>query len=166
MLKMARSTSPPGLRWVEPQNLHFTLRFLGMTKPNELSDIQAAVARVATNTGHDFQISLSGISSFRSRNGACILWIGVQDGAETLSEIAQKLNLEFKQLGFAPEPKPFHAHLTIARGSISPALERMIKSLSMVKPEFGKLWARALILFESETRSAGAVYHERMSAKF
>lgn len=106
----------PG-RVVPPANRHLTLRFLGAT-PAELQ--AALVGRIEqASLGAAFTVGFGRLGAFPRPQRARVLWLGVEQGAERLAEVAQVLEQTARLAGFAPERKPFRAHLTLAR--IEPA---------------------------------------------
>ena len=102
------------IRWVRVEGLHLTLRFLGPTPATlrpALESAADAVARLAA----PFETVLSGGGAFPSLARPRSLWIGVAEGGDRLSELADGLTRASSALGLELETRPFAAHLTIGR---------------------------------------------------
>jgi 2'-5' RNA ligase len=92
---------------------HLTLKFLGDTAP-ELRDALGDVLRSAT-LGRAFEIGFRGLAAFPRADRARTIWIGVTPGAEHLERLAKKIEERCVAIGFAPDARPYAAHLTVAR---------------------------------------------------
>jgi len=103
-----------GLRWVRPENLHVTLRFLGETDEKKIDSLRREVESVTLPMAR-FQATLGGPGCFGSASTPRTLWFGIDAGAKDLSLLAQRLEHVARHLGFSPERKQWSAHVTIAR---------------------------------------------------
>lgn len=102
----------PGARWVPPENLHVTLAFLGET------DLAAAVSGAlgrAVATVPQFASRLRAVGAFPSPRRARVIWVGLEDEASGFARLEEAVRMALEPLGFAPEARPFTAHVTIAR---------------------------------------------------
>jgi 2'-5' RNA ligase len=102
------------VRWVRLEGIHVTLRFLGPTAAERLPEVVAAVDRAAT-AARACDVRIGGAGAFPSPRRPRALWLGITEGAEALADAAQALDRELEPLGWAPEQRPFRAHLTLAR---------------------------------------------------
>lgn len=102
------------VNWVAPQNLHLTLKFLGETPINEAPEICAAVARAAADAP-PFDVAFRGLGAYPSLEKPRTLWLGVSEGEQELIELAQRVDEELAQIGYARETRRFSPHLTIGR---------------------------------------------------
>lgn len=109
---VARLPILPG-RLVPPQNWHFTLRFLGDTAP-PLRDALIAELR-KTRFGSEFSIYFGGLGAFPRAKRARIVWLGVDEGAQRLIDVAEKVESTVRRAGFAAEERLFKPHLTLSR---------------------------------------------------
>ena len=107
-------TSVSGVRWVRPEGLHVTLRFLGWTAPGRVEPIGAAIES-AIGDHAPFGVTLAGAGSFPEGKRPRTLWIGIREGADELADLARRLDAPLAALGWPPEGRPFRPHLTIAR---------------------------------------------------
>jgi 2'-5' RNA ligase len=103
------------VKWVEPQNVHLTLKFLGGTKTRQIDGLIGAV-RDRLAGARPFDIALSGIGTFPpGRRSFRVVWLGIGEGAEQLRELAGRIEEACARQGFAKETRPYAAHLTIGR---------------------------------------------------
>jgi 2'-5' RNA ligase len=102
------------LRWVRPEGIHLTLKFLGEVGRHLLSDLDAAMTDAGGGRA-PFELRLSGLGSFGGRRGARVLWAGIDGDLQALSALQTDLDASLSELGFAREQRPFSPHLTLAR---------------------------------------------------
>ncbi len=142
------------IKWVACENLHITLKFLGEideTKKAEIIPVITDIGGLFTS----FEVRLSGLGCFPNQKNPRVLWIGVADGAETLSRIAAAVEERLSRFGFKEE-KRFHAHLTIGRiknpCNIDDILENNITTETFL--------VNAITLFKSILKPDGPIYEE------
>lgn len=102
-----------GLKVVSPEHLHLTLKFLGDTEEGLVPEILGIMREACAGTA-PFEIRVRGTGAFPSLSRMSVLWLGIE-GAEPLARIAKSLDEHLEPLGFAPEKRPWTAHLTLAR---------------------------------------------------
>jgi 2'-5' RNA ligase len=102
------------VKWVDPANMHVTLKFLGDVPESEVSKICEAVARAAA-AEQPFEVSLAGAGAFPDLRCPRTVWIGVDQGSEALCRLQASVDSSLKKLGFPKERRGFHPHLTIGR---------------------------------------------------
>jgi 2'-5' RNA ligase len=143
---------PRGLRWVRPEKLHFTLKFLGETPEERLAAISEAMSRVASSQpASPVRIRSAGV--FPSERRARVLWLDTEDDAGLLARLAAHLEEALEELGFPRERRAFVPHLTLARveARMPPGLLDSLRGR-----EFGTFLPEELVLFESLLSAAGA----------
>ncbi len=101
-------------RWVPPENLHITLKFLGDVKPEDISAVTDAIRNVARGK-RPFMVTIGNVSAFPSPANPRIIWVGVTEGTEALRSLAGEVDNALSQLGFPRETRPFTGHITIGR---------------------------------------------------
>ncbi|BBD09725.1 RNA 2',3'-cyclic phosphodiesterase [Desulfovibrio ferrophilus] len=115
-LAKVSSTWSPRLKskvtWTRPANAHLTLKFLGNVAPSALDDVKHALTGVEFAP---FVLQAGGCGAFPAKGRPAVLWLGLERGAEKLAKLAASVDQTLKPLGFAPEGKPFHPHLTLLR---------------------------------------------------
>jgi len=102
------------VKWVEAENLHLTLKFLGDVDPLELPEVCRAVEKAAVGEA-PFRMQLRGAGAFPSLDRPRILWLGVGVGNEQVSELFERIDQTLAEAGFAPESRKFHPHMTLGR---------------------------------------------------
>jgi 2'-5' RNA ligase len=109
-----------GWRWVQPGNIHLTLRFLGEV-PAEHERGRRDLWSTAAAHVSPFSFRLQGIGSFPPRGRPRVLWVGVreQGGERRLEQLAADLEAAARGAGFEHENRPFRPHLTLARAERS-----------------------------------------------
>lgn len=99
-------------RWVPAENLHATLAFLGeMPDPAAVCEAVAAGVRGLPRA----HLRLEGLGAFPSTRRARVIWAGLSGDVGTLSDAAARVAKALRPLGHHPEPRPFAAHVTLAR---------------------------------------------------
>ncbi len=103
-------TGVPGARWIDPGNLHLTLRFIGEITEDLAADVDAALARLKARR---FTLQLAGIGVFGG-NRPHSLWVGVERHPDLVG-LRDKIEQALIRTGLAPEPRRFAPHVTLAR---------------------------------------------------
>lgn len=101
------------VRWVEPENYHLTLKFLGDVQPERVDRVAAAVDEVAAKTA-PFELDVGGFGAFPTIRRPRVLWLGV-DATPALRCLKQDVEWALTDLGFDRETRAFHPHLTLGR---------------------------------------------------
>ena len=101
------------MRWMEPDALHLTLKFLGEVADARVPAIESLLARVAVRHV-PFRLELSGVGAFPAVRDPRVVWMGGNAAPELLA-LQRDVEREFVPLGFEPETRPFSPHLTIGR---------------------------------------------------
>ncbi|HKX18043.1 MAG TPA: RNA 2',3'-cyclic phosphodiesterase [bacterium] len=101
-------------RWVSPSHLHLTLQFLGDLTARQV-DEAADATRAVADTAEPFTVTLAGLGAFPSPAAPRVVWVGVRVGAERLTALAASLATALRHRRLSLDPRPFSAHLTLAR---------------------------------------------------
>jgi RNA 2',3'-cyclic 3'-phosphodiesterase len=158
----------PDARWVRPESLHITLKFIGEKSPEAVEHIKRALMQVREDA---MEISFRGFGFFPNARSARVFWIGIESGP-ALARLAANVDSDLNSLGIAKEEHPYSAHLTLARGrggSGAPrrqkadrpnrTFERLQEKLAVMPvPEFGTMTARAFFLYQSQLSPGGSKY--------
>ncbi len=146
------------VRWVRPENIHLTLKFLDDINPEDVAGIIAAVESAAREQ-KPLTLSARAVGVFPGLNRARIIWTGLTGQVNALTKLHRALDTGLAKLGFPKEKRPFKGHLTLGRtkGNTDPQkLDRAITACSDFKSE--PFTADQLILFKSDLQASGAVY--------
>jgi 2'-5' RNA ligase len=150
------------VKWVEPDGLHLTLKFLGAVEPERLAPIEEALQR-ACRGARSFPLPLGGFGAFPTPGRARVFWVGCE-AVPPLELLEHAVEREFAALDFPVEGRPFRPHLTLgrarpeARGGIH-GLEDRLAALEFA----GEITVRSVELMESTLTRAGARYAARRS---
>lgn len=109
-LRRLRQPLPGSSRWVEPDNLHLTLRFFGDIDNRKASELIEQLDGISVDA---FEIRLSSLGAFGG-NEPRSLWAGVEAGPE-LETLARANERAARAIGLPPDPRPFKPHVTLAR---------------------------------------------------
>ena len=148
------------LRWVEPENIHLTLKFLGDVAAENLQDVRHLIGEVARRQTV-FSLEAKGLGVFPTVKRARVLWSGIHGDVKRLNRLHAALDQALAVIGFEPEKRSFRGHLTLGRFK-----ERVEgKKLASMISEFGSyvsppLAPERLVLFKSDLKPSGAVYTE------
>ena len=145
-------------RWARPESIHLTLRFLGQVPVEAVARLAAALA-AAVDGQPALRLRAEGLGVFPGPRRPRVFWAGLTGEAEALCGLQRRLEQALAVRGFAPEDRPFRAHLTLGRfaetGPPGPVAEALAVHSGQ---ELGRFELRELVLFESVLRPSGAVY--------
>jgi 2'-5' RNA ligase len=154
------------VRWVSPESLHITLKFIGWWPEEQFAELKRALAIVR---GEPTEIAFAGTGFFPTPRAARVFWIGIESGRQ-LAELAAQVEAAVEPLGIAREERRFAPHLTLARTGSgrpqrgkgdreNPHFKRLLTKLAaMPALEFGKMTPQEFFLYESRLSSKGAQY--------
>jgi len=154
------------VKWVNPDGLHLTLKFLGNIPSKRVTEITNAIEEVTQGVSA-FHLEISGLGAFPSLRQARVFWVGIGGEVDELSKLQQNIDSALAVLGFAKEERPFVPHLTLARlrPGASPPERRSFGELvgSTIFEDKYHIEVEAVSLMRSQLTPAGAVY-TRLSA--
>ena len=147
----------PGVKWVNPENFHITLKFLGNVDRRILTDLWHSVGE-ALNGTPPFTMRFRGLGAFPNADRPRVVWAGIGDGASELTQLATRVEEACAQHGFEREKRAFHAHLTLGRArrpGPSPALASILTGLA--EADLGETDIDRTLLMKSELARSGAI---------
>lgn len=106
--------SGSSVRWIRPEGVHVTLKFLGEVPVKKLPGIKLAIQE-ATSGHQPFELEFSNIGTFGGREGLRIMWVGIAGDVLRLEALVRAVNAALGVVGFEPERRPFRPHLTLGR---------------------------------------------------
>jgi len=154
----------PHTKWIRPDSMHLTLKFLGETDSSRLSEIKAALAFIHSPSRITLKFQCLGF--FPNSNRPHVFWVGIEPSSN-LRAIVGELDQSLHRLGVPTEDREFRPHITLARlnsSSLSPAL-RLAVSKNMTAT-FGSFATDQFHLIESKLKSTGAEYTTLQSFSF
>jgi len=148
-----------GLKWVEPENIHITVRFLGDTKEPVLEPLRRGLEERLAGLP-PVQAHLGPPGAFGSKAAPRTLWVGLSSGAVELEEMARRVEAAVREQGFPPERKPWTAHLTLARNKQSGRVPGWKEALDAAGLEGCVLDVGGVSLLSSTLLPRGPIYTE------
>jgi 2'-5' RNA ligase len=151
-------------RWVRPENLHMTLKFIGNVDAGKLDAFRTALAGVRSESG--VELHFGGLGFFPNDKRPRVLWAGI-GASPNLAPLAREIDARMEKLGVPRETREFTPHLTLARFD-PPGISETLRTATRKNSarEFGALHAGEFHLIESKTRPTGAEYTHLSSFAF
>jgi 2'-5' RNA ligase len=103
-----------GVRWVDPQGMHLTLKFLGDVAADRLDDITAALAEAISGIA-PFRLEVGGLGVFPNLRRVRVAWVGISGEVDSLQLLQRRVESSLAKIGFPAEARKFTPHLTLAR---------------------------------------------------
>ncbi len=150
----------PEARWVAPEHLHLTVKFLGNVAAERLEEVKAIAAAVA-RTAAPFRLTLGAPGWFGPRRTPRTFWLGLVPGAslDRLGEVQGRLERALAERGFPADVRPFTAHLTLGRNPRQVPAEGWDGTLPpWAGPEPPGFPCRALSVFGSDLTPTGPIH--------
>jgi 2'-5' RNA ligase len=146
------------VKWVNPEQIHLTLKFFGNIEASKVEPITSSVEGL-TQTTPSFPLIVQGIGAFPHLKNPRVIWIGLFDTKEILIPFQKELDVQFEKIGFQAEDRSFHPHLTLGRMKSSRGKEELATRMEKHREvEFGEFQVEKVILFKSDLRPAGPIY--------
>jgi RNA 2',3'-cyclic 3'-phosphodiesterase len=153
------------VRWVRPESIHLTLKFIGDIEPSLTMPIADAMEAAARGV-EPISLAVKGIGAFPNLKRPKVIWSGLAGDLASLNALQGRLESEMASLGFSKEKRAFKGHLTIgrAKGRIDP--EALAAALRESEDfDSGTFVAGNLVLLQSDLRPTGAVYTELVATR-
>jgi len=150
------------IKFVEKENLHFNLKFFREIDEEKLEDLKKTIEYVCKQF-EPFEIKISGLGAFPSKNYVRVVWIGVKDGYQTMISLVEAIENALESMGFEKEEK-FTPHLTLGRvrsGRNKNELLVLLRKLEDI--EIGTMKIDKVVLFQSKLTPEGPIYEEVFS---
>ena len=109
-----KSPDPSSAKWVDPQSIHLTLKFLGNVDADKIDSITQAI-QDAASTVTSFDLKINGLGCFPNPRRVQTIWIGLTGDIDKLQALQRNIESYVSPLGFPTEKRPFTPHLTLAR---------------------------------------------------
>lgn len=147
------------VKWVEPSNIHITLKFLGNITPEQLDKVIFAT-REALRPFKPFDVSVSGLGAFPRAASPRVIWVGVEEEKEKLTRLSKAIEESLSRIGFPPEKRQFSPHLTLGRvkspqgtgGGLTQAITSTDAS------NLGNMRVKRIAIMQSQLTPAGPIY--------
>jgi 2'-5' RNA ligase len=145
------------VNWVNPDNIHLTLKFLGEIKDEKVAEVCNIVKAVA-GRHKSFELDIESVGHFGGRSPK-VLWVGTGKGAENLLELQEDIEKSLALAGWPEETREFAGHLTLCRIR-HPAAGMKLAQVSEDYKDFklGTMPADSVSVYQSELKPSGPVY--------
>ena len=151
--------------WVGPEQMHLTLRFLGDITESQRTSLSRQLERICADY-EPVRLAVSGLGAFPNPRRPSVVWAGVRLMAGELNALQWAMETAVRASGLAPEGKPFHPHITLARirdlGASSGLVSELAASAGEPARPFGDAFeVKTVALFGSELKPGGP-FHTRL----
>jgi len=156
-----KSDKQPWVKWVNPDSIHLTLKFLGNIAIDRTGEITRAIEEAVQGIS-PFHLEVKELGVFPNLRRVQVAWVGISGDVDKLSQLQKRIEITLTPLGFAPESRAFTPHLTLARLRDQASLDE--------RQRFGQLIANAkfdtactievdaISLMRSQLTREGAIY--------
>lgn len=159
--------SHPNVRigWERPEKLHITMRFLGDTSETDLATLRAEMTGIAAQAER-FKLGLSTSGVFPSSRNPRIFWIGIDDRADAVRPIYQRIENVSRDLGYKAETRDFTPHITIGRVRKTGAPPALVDAHLSAQIEPVEFEVSSIVIYESLLQRTGSIYSKVDSFQF
>lgn len=145
-----------GVKTVEEENLHITLKFIGEVSERKVDSIRGALSGVRYRP---IRVEITGVGAFPSLSSPRVVWAGVGQGGDEVRRLAEAVERALVPEGIKPEVRPFHPHVTLARVKRPcDVVHRFLEENR--EAQFGSFTVRYFVLFRSTLTPSGPIYTE------
>ncbi|MFQ5669453.1 MAG: RNA 2',3'-cyclic phosphodiesterase [Acidobacteriota bacterium] len=158
---LRHSLAADRVRWVRPEGMHLTLKFLGQVEAGRVQGVEQALGE-AVHHLISFRLCLADLGTFGGRHGVRVAWVGLDGDLSALEHLAGHVERSLVSLGFPRSQRPFRAHLTLGRvreGVPRSGRERIRQAVNRSVP-FSRPFFRVdeIHLMQSRLHPGGARY--------
>ncbi len=166
--RLRQEVAPRCVRWVRPEGVHLTLKFLGDTSEEQVEQVKEALARAAREVS-PFGFTVGGVGCFPNTRQPRVVWVGLHEPTGALRRLRDAVEREVAPLGFPTEKRPFSPHLTLGRihrhASKSEVRELGEIIASSAIGDIDQMEVGEVCYIKSDLRPSGAVYTTLSRAK-
>lgn len=145
------------VKWVNPDNIHLTLKFLGEIKDQQVVEV-CNITKDVASCHNSFELDVESVGHFGGKS-AKVLWVGMGKGCENLLELQKDLEQQLALAGWPEETREFAGHLTLCRirnPKVGIKLAQMTEAYKDFK--LGSFSADSVTVYQSELTPSGPVY--------
>ena len=144
-------------KWVNPELVHLTLKFLGEIKDEQVVDV-CNVAKEVASQYEGFELDIESVGFFGGRS-ARVLWVGTGQGCDNLLQLQSALEQQLALAGWPRETRKFSGHLTLCRVRNSRAGVKLAQVTEGYKDfELGTMTVDSVSVYQSQLTPTGPVY--------
>ncbi|MEA3451366.1 MAG: RNA 2',3'-cyclic phosphodiesterase [Bacteroidota bacterium] len=104
------------IKWIDFNNFHITLKYLGVTKVDKIEEISSVLEKSISRFSN-FELVIKNFGVFPTIKSSRVFWLGIEKN-KTLLDLQKEINISLKNFGFPVEKREFKPHLTIARPKV------------------------------------------------
>jgi len=149
------------VKWIDPHNIHLTLKFLGEIDEAKSAKISGIIEEVAKDS-KQFRVNLSSCGAFPKIEFPRVIWIAVDKGDKEIKILAEKLEERTERLGIPREERSFSSHITIGRVKSPANKDKLVRALKETENYFDggntEFDVTKITLFKSLLGSGGPTY--------
>lgn len=145
------------VKWVRPESVHLTLKFLGQVAEDIIDPLAEAASEKASQT-QALSLTLNGTGVFPGPRRPRVAWLGLAGDVGRIIDLQRGLEESAEKFGFAREKRKFSPHLTLGRIRSSKGIKEFITELDRLDPQPLEFMASEVVLFRSELKPTGAIY--------
>ena len=145
------------IKWVRPESMHITLKFLGDVNQNQIPSIADSITGAVRNISR-FSVSIEGTGTFPNDRRPRVIWTGVREGADVLITLAKRVDKVCSAIGFETETRPYKPHLTLGRVRSVKNIQSTIDTLNRDMFHAGVFDVNSIFIMKSDLKPQGAVY--------
>ncbi len=158
ILQIQQKLNPQGakMKLVEPDNIHFTIRFFGDTPIARINQIQDCLKEIKITP---FEIKIVGVGAFPNKRKPRVIWIGVSDNSQLIIDLKLRIDNLLREIGYEVEKTKFTPHATIARvRSIKDASQIFSNLEELANEPVGNMTVKSISMKKSTLTSSGPIY--------
>jgi 2'-5' RNA ligase len=156
------------VKWVEPNNIHLTLKFLGEINDGQLEKLTEIIEDAAKDK-QSFEVNISSIGAFPKIDYPRVIWVGIDKGDRETKAIAKELEDRIQKIGIPKEDRAFSSHITIARTRSTLNRDKLVQGLKALSQDFGRenweFTVTKITLFKSTLTPNGPIYEVLKEAR-
>ena len=154
------------IKWVKPENIHLTVRFLGETDKDQVPLIKEIIDNISTKY-NSYNLTLDRLGGFPNLNKPRVIWAGLVDDDQIgiMTRMVKEVEYEIRRLGFKPDDKRFRPHLTLGRIKAPVGLDALLDKINSFHLESINIKLDRLRLFKSTLTPQGPIYESLHEVK-
>ena len=153
------------VRWVDGENLHLTIKFLGDVTDEQLPEVCRVAEEVASQV-EPFEFSVAQVTSVPPAGAMRMVWVGIDEQTGKLNRLHELLEASYAAMGFGKENRSFRPHLTLGRVKGGRNVKPLRAAVSEIADtEFGIASVNEMIVFSSQLTPDGPIYSPMTTVK-
>lgn len=158
-------TTQADVRWETGGKLHATLRFLGDTDERLVPRIRESLEAIAAATP-PCTVTYRSLGCFPDKRNPRVIWIGMEDPSDTLRRLNAEIEESVRAIGFEPEDREFHPHVTLGRVKSRRNVASLLAMMESLTFQSNPVTIRDIHLIRSELKPTGSVHTIMASPTF